>query len=117
MSERSPHRPRCIANRAGRLCPGLPILPEVGRQLEFLRVLPLLAERWTWLEFDGDLPDRLYFSVGSETVSVTNQIHIAEYRDTFEQLLERALSGEESVELIRAAAQDMASDDNLHLET
>ena len=64
---------------------------------------------FTLLEFEGGLPDRLYFTVGRETIVVVNeQDRVAEYRDTFEILLEQALSANTSIDLIRTAAEDIA---------
>jgi transcriptional regulator with XRE-family HTH domain len=61
------------------------------------------------LEFDGDLDDVLYLEGRSGTsVMVTGEDdRIAEYRDTFELLLEQALPADQSIALMRQAADDL----------
>lgn len=62
------------------------------------------------LEFDGGLPDVLYLDAGREAIAMMsgNDPQVAEYADDFETLLEHALSADESIELIRSAAEDMS---------
>lgn len=61
------------------------------------------------LEFDGDLDDVLYLEGRSgASVMVTGEDdRIAEYRDTFELLLEQALPADQSIELMRQVAEDL----------
>ena len=81
-----------------------------------VRVIPFshgahagLSGPFTLLEFDGGLPDVLYLDAGQEIIGiVTNDNQVSEYADRFEQLLETALPAEESVEFIRAAAEEMS---------
>jgi transcriptional regulator with XRE-family HTH domain len=64
---------------------------------------------FTVLEFDGALPDVLFLE-GGRTPSVTSvgdDTRIAEYRDAFETLLDEALTESESLDLIRAVAEEL----------
>jgi hypothetical protein len=58
------------------------------------------------LEFDGGLPDVLYLE-WSDAIISGDDSRTADYRDTFETLIEDSLSAEESVALIRAVAEEM----------
>jgi hypothetical protein len=61
------------------------------------------------LEFDGAMPDLLYIDTGRGQALVTgSDPRIAEYADDFETLVENALSADESITLIRQAAEDMS---------
>jgi transcriptional regulator with XRE-family HTH domain len=83
-----------------------------------VRVIPFKAGAhrglngpFTLLEFDGGLPDILYIDTGrAEFASMVagNDSRVADYRDDFELLLEDALSADKSIELIRAAAEEMS---------
>lgn len=71
---------------------------------------PGLPGPFTLLEFDGTMPDVLYLDAGRETISLISggDPRIAEYADNFENLLESALSADESIEFIREAAEAMS---------
>lgn len=81
-----------------------------------VRVIPFskgahvgLSGPFTLLEFDGGLPDVLYLDTGREIINMlTSDDRVSEYADRFEQLLESALPAEESLEFIRAAAEEMS---------
>jgi transcriptional regulator with XRE-family HTH domain len=83
-----------------------------------LRVIPFgkgahrgLYGPFTLLEFDGGLPDILYIDAGRAEFANTvagDDPRVVEYRDDFELLLEDALSASQSIELIRAAAEEMS---------
>lgn len=61
------------------------------------------------LEFDGDLDDVLYLEgrSGNSVMVSGDDDRIPEYRDTFEVLLEHALPADQSIALIRQAAEDL----------
>ncbi|WP_067796490.1 helix-turn-helix domain-containing protein [Actinomadura formosensis] len=61
------------------------------------------------LEFDGDLDDVLYLEgrSGASVMITGEDDRIAEYRDAFEILLEQALPADQSIELMRQAAEDL----------
>ena len=64
---------------------------------------------FTLLEFDGGLPDILYLDAGREVISiVTSDEKVAEYADSFESLVETALSAADSLEFIQSAAEEMS---------
>lgn len=66
---------------------------------------------FTLLEFDGGLPDVLYIDAGRAEFASTvtgDDPRVAEYRDDFELLLEDALPAAQSIELIRAVAEEMS---------
>ncbi len=70
---------------------------------------PGLSGPFTLLEFDGSLPDLLYLDAGRDVSLITgSDPRIGQYADDFEVLLETALPGAESIELIRQAAEDMS---------
>lgn len=81
-----------------------------------VRVIPFgkgahagLSGPFTLLEFDGGLPDLLYLDAGREVIGVVgNDERIAEYADSFESLVEIALSAEESLQFIENAAREMS---------
>ena len=83
-----------------------------------VRVIPFeagahrgLPGPFTLLEFDGALPDLLYIDAGrAEFASMMtgDDPWISECRDDFEILLERALSAEKSIRLIRNVAEQMS---------
>jgi transcriptional regulator with XRE-family HTH domain len=82
-----------------------------------VRVIPFtagahggLSGPFTLLEFDGGLPDVLYFDAGRSALASMvsgNDPKVAECRDDFEALLEDALPADKSIELIRSVAEDM----------
>ncbi|MFA1546797.1 helix-turn-helix domain-containing protein [Actinomadura chokoriensis] len=81
-----------------------------------VRVIPFstgahlgLEGPFTILEFDGDLDDVLYLEgrPGTSLMISGENDKITEYRDTFELLLEQALPADQSVALIRKAAEDL----------
>ncbi|GAA1883870.1 helix-turn-helix domain-containing protein [Actinomadura bangladeshensis] len=61
------------------------------------------------LEFDGDLDDVLYLEgrSGASVMISGEDDKVIEYRDTFELLLEQALPADQSVALLRQAAEDL----------
>jgi transcriptional regulator with XRE-family HTH domain len=79
-----------------------------------VRVIPFskgahagLSGTFTLLEFDGGLPDLLYLDPGRDVIGVVgNDERIAEYADSFESMVEIALSAEESLEFIENAARE-----------
>jgi len=81
-----------------------------------VRVIPFskgahagLSGPFTLLEFDGGLPDVLYLDTGKEAINMlTSDDRVSEYADSFESLLEVALPAGESLEFIRAAAEEMS---------
>ena len=82
-----------------------------------VRVVPFTAGAhigltgpFTLLEFEGGLPDLLYLDSGKgERASFTvSEPEVAEYADQFEVLLDYALPEPESLELLRAAAEEMS---------
>jgi transcriptional regulator with XRE-family HTH domain len=81
-----------------------------------IRVIPFragahqgLSGPFTLLEFDAAMPDILYLDTGRNRNLVTgSDPRIAEYADDFETLLESALPAEESIALIRQAAEEMS---------
>jgi transcriptional regulator with XRE-family HTH domain len=83
-----------------------------------VRVIPFeagahrgLSGPFTLLEFEGGLPDLLYIDAGrGEFASMVHgdDPRVVEYRDDFELLLEDALAADKSIELIRAAAEEMS---------
>jgi transcriptional regulator with XRE-family HTH domain len=81
-----------------------------------VRVIPFSAGAhlgldgpFTILEFEGDLADVLYLEgrPGASLMITGEDERIPEYRDTFELLLEQALPADQSIALIRAAAEDL----------
>jgi len=87
-----------------------------GSDLVTVRVVPFsvgahvgLSGPFTVLEFEGGLlGDVVYLENGRRNELVTGaDERIAEYTDDFEDLLENSLSGDDSVEFIRAVADEM----------
>ncbi|MBV9450852.1 MAG: helix-turn-helix domain-containing protein [Streptosporangiaceae bacterium] len=63
------------------------------------------------LEFEGGVQDILYLDAGKHRLIdfvPGDDPRVTEYRDNFEALLESALPANESIELIRSAAEDMS---------
>lgn len=86
-------------------------------ELITVRVIPFkagahrgLSGPFTLLEFQGGLPDILYIDAGrgARTMIPGDDPQVAEYADDFEGLLEDALSADDSIELIRSAAEEMS---------
>lgn len=85
-------------------------------ELLTVRIIPFkagahrgLSGGFTLLEFDGAMPDLLYFDSGRDATLVTGEDQrIAEYADDFEILLEESLPADESIALIRKTAEDMS---------
>lgn len=81
-----------------------------------VRVIPFragehagLSGPFTLLDFEGGLPDILYLDAGRGAIElISNDDQAVEYRDNFEKLLEAALSAEDSLEFIHAAAEEMS---------
>lgn len=81
-----------------------------------VRVIPFdagahtgLSGPFTLLEFEGGLPDILYLDAGREAIAVvSSDDRVADYADSFENLLETALSAADSLEFIRSAAEEMS---------
>jgi transcriptional regulator with XRE-family HTH domain len=61
------------------------------------------------LEFDGDLDDVLYLEgrSGASVMISGEDDKVIDYRDTFELLLEQALPADQSIALMRQAAEDL----------
>ncbi|MEU8347738.1 helix-turn-helix transcriptional regulator [Spirillospora sp. NPDC048832] len=83
-----------------------------------VRVIPFstgahlgLEGPFTILEFDGDLDDVLYLEgrTGASMMINGETDKITEYRDTFELLVEQALPADQSIALIRQAAEELMS--------
>ncbi|TMR37552.1 helix-turn-helix domain-containing protein [Actinomadura geliboluensis] len=83
-----------------------------------VRVIPFstgahlgLEGPFTILEFDGDLDDVLYLEgrSGASMMISGEDDKITEYRDTFELLVEQALPADQSIAMIRQAADDLMS--------
>lgn len=70
---------------------------------------PGLDGPFSVLEFDGDLDDVLYLEgrPGASVMLSGDDEKIPEYRDTFEELRDMALSTDESIVLLRQAAEDL----------
>lgn len=71
---------------------------------------PGLFGPFTLLGFEGVLPDVLYLDTGRGTLTIASgdDPQVSEYAADFERLLEDALPPNESIELIRSAAQSMS---------
>jgi transcriptional regulator with XRE-family HTH domain len=87
-----------------------------GNESITVRVIPFnagvhagLSGPFTLLEFDDSLSDLLYLDTGrGELATLTgNDPDVAEYADKFESLLDFALPEDQSLELIRSAAEEM----------
>ncbi|HEY1703001.1 MAG TPA: helix-turn-helix transcriptional regulator [Trebonia sp.] len=87
-----------------------------GEDRVTIRIIPFRAGAhpgldgpFTLLEFDAPMADILYLDNGRNRNLITgSDPRIAEYADDFEALLESALTTEESIELIRQAAEEMS---------
>ncbi|WP_141579046.1 helix-turn-helix transcriptional regulator [Actinomadura sp. WMMA1423] len=89
-----------------------------GNDLVTVRVIPFntgahlgLEGPFSLLEFDGDLDDVLYLEgrSGASVMITGEDDRVAEYRETFELLLDQALSADESVAMMRQAAESLMS--------
>jgi transcriptional regulator with XRE-family HTH domain len=71
---------------------------------------PGLSGPFTLLEFEGDVPDRVYLDPGRGELANTDssQETVWEYTSSFAALLELALSESDSIEFLRRAAGQMA---------
>jgi transcriptional regulator with XRE-family HTH domain len=64
---------------------------------------------FTLLEFDGSLPDILYLDAGRDVIGMVSIYErVAEYADSFESLVETALSADDSLEFISIVAEEMS---------
>lgn len=85
-------------------------------ELITVRVIPFsagahvgLSGSFTVLEFDGGLSDLVYVESGrSATLISGDDLRISEYADDFETLVGSALSVDDSIELIKSAAEEMS---------
>jgi Domain of unknown function (DUF5753)/Helix-turn-helix domain len=99
-----PHQLRSIADKA-----------ESDELLQ-VRIIPFdagehigLLGAFTLLEFAQSLPDVLYLDPGRGTIILDQDAEkVSAYRDDFESLLDHALSEEDSIKLIRTAADMMS---------
>jgi transcriptional regulator with XRE-family HTH domain len=99
-----PNQLRVIADRA-----------ESDR-LVTVRIIPFSAGEhagllgtFALLEFDASLPDILYLDPGRGSIILEQDAdEVSGYRDDFESLLDHALNDEDSIKLIRAAADEMS---------
>lgn len=82
-----------------------------------VRVIPFtegahagLSGPFTLLEFDGGLPDILYLDAGRDVIDIISgdDDRVGAYAESFESLVETALSAEESLGFIRSAAEEMS---------
>ena len=95
----------------------LRILADKAEREELItvRVLPFNAGAhrglgpFTLLEFEGDVADVLYIDPGKGEFAtmIFGGDQVSEYRDDFESLVEKALSAEESIDLMRSVAEEM----------
>ena len=70
---------------------------------------PGLIDPFTLLEFEAGLPDILFFDANRSFVMIAgDDRQVPQYAEDFEDLLEDALSAEESIKLIRSVAEDMS---------
>jgi transcriptional regulator with XRE-family HTH domain len=99
-----PNQLRSIADRAER------------DHLITVRVIPFeagahpgLIDSFTLLEFEAGLPDILFFDANRSALMVSgDDPDVAKYAEHFEELLEDALSAEESIKLMRNVADEMS---------
>ena len=91
---------------------------EAG-ELITVRVMPFtvgahlgLSGPFTLLEFDGGLADYLYMDAGGTEYHANliagDDPRVWQCRDEFEELVERALPADKSIELIRTVAESMS---------
>jgi transcriptional regulator with XRE-family HTH domain len=103
-----PNQLRSIADRAER------------DRLVTVRVIPYeagahpgLVDPFTLLEFEAGLPDVLFFDANRAALMISgDDPDVARYAEHFEELLENALSAEESIELMRKVADDISDPDH-----
>ncbi len=70
---------------------------------------PGLIDPFTLLEFEAGLPDILFLDLNRSGVMVPgDDPRVADYAEDFEELLEDALSAEESIKLMRSVADEMS---------
>ncbi len=70
---------------------------------------PGLIDPFTLLEFEAGLPDILFFDANRSALMVSgDDPDVAKYAEHFEELLENALSAEESIKLMRNIADEMS---------
>ncbi len=71
--------------------------------------LPVLSGPFTLLEFAGNVPDRVYRDPGQGELAntQTDEETVSEYARDFANLLDLALTEDESIEFIRKVAEDM----------
>ena len=99
-----PNQLRRIADRAERdHLVTVRVIPfEVGEH-------PGIIDEFTLLEFEPGLPDVLFFNANREAVMISGEDpRVVEYAEYFEELLEDALSTEESIGLMRRFADEMS---------
>jgi transcriptional regulator with XRE-family HTH domain len=81
-----------------------------------LRVIPFeagahvgLIDPFTLLEFEAGLPDVVFLDANRSAVMISgDDPRVAEFAEDFEELIEDALSVEESIKLMRSVADDMS---------
>jgi len=70
---------------------------------------PGLIDPFTLFEFEAGLPDILFLDANRSAVMISgDDPRVAGYAEDFEELLEDALSAEESIKLMRSVAEDMS---------
>jgi transcriptional regulator with XRE-family HTH domain len=81
-----------------------------------VRVIPFeagahvgLIDPFTLLEFEAGLPDVVFLDANRSAVMISgDDSRVAEFAEDFEELIEEALSVEESIKLMRSVADDMS---------
>ena len=81
-----------------------------------VRVIPFeagahvgLIDPFTLLEFEAGLPDVVFLDANRSAVMISgDDPRVAEFAEDFEELIEDALSVEESIKLMRSVADDMS---------
>ncbi len=80
-----------------------------------VRVIPFeagahvgLIDPFTLLEFEAGLPDVVFLDANRSAVMISGDPRVAEFAEDFEELIEDALSVEESIKLMRSVANDMS---------
>jgi hypothetical protein len=75
---------------------------------EFIPISALI-DPFTLLEFEAGLPDILFFDANRSALMISgDDPDVANYAEHFEELLEDALSAEESIKLMRNVADIMS---------
>jgi transcriptional regulator with XRE-family HTH domain len=70
---------------------------------------PGLIDPFTLIEFEAGLPDILFLDANRSFFTVAgDDPQVARYAEDFEELIEDALSAEESIKLMRSVAEDMS---------